>query len=61
MKRKRKNTKLLFWRYVVLFSNLDVELQMEHKLLSYRKFRRLKDKEALIDLYQGMLYNDKKS
>lgn len=61
MRQQKRNESSMFWKYVMLFSNLDVELQMEHKLLSYRQFKRVRNKEALIDLYKRLLYNGKNS
>lgn len=60
MRRKRCNEYRLFWIYVGLFSNLDIDQQTEYRLLSYKQFRRIKDKSKLIDLYRKILYNNQK-
>lgn len=60
MKYKKNNKYHLFWIYVGLFSNLNINQQMEYRLLSYKQFKRIKDKASLIDLYRQILYNNQK-
>ena len=60
MRHSKKNTYKLFWLYIGLFSNLDLERQAEGRLLSYKEFKCVKNKEQLIDLYRNMLYNGQK-
>lgn len=60
MKYRKNNEYNLFWIYVGLFSNLNIYQQMEYRLLSYKQFKRIKDKSSLIDLYRQILYNNQK-
>lgn len=60
MKFKKRNDYELFWLYIGLFSNLTIDQQTEYRLLSYKQFKRIKDKSSLIDLYRQILYNNQK-
>ena len=60
MKLKKHNDYELFWLYVGLFSNLTIDQQTEYRLLSYKRFKCIKDKSSLIDLYRQILYNNQK-
>ena len=60
MRYRNFNEYKLFWLYVGLFSNLDMIQQTEYRLLSFKQFKRVRDKSGLIDMYRQMLYNNRK-
>ena len=60
MRNKKVNDYKLYWLYVGLFNNLNLIQQTECRLLSYKQFKRIKDKIGLIDIYRQMLYNNQK-
>ena len=60
MRREKFDEYKLFWLYVGLFSNLNMNQQTEYRLLSYKQFKCIKDKSSFIDKYRQILYNNKK-
>ena len=54
---KRNNLRKMFLIYIGLMSNVNMDLQTEQRLLSYRQFSRVKNKKRLFDLCRKILYN----
>lgn len=60
MYHKKHNDYELFWLYVGLFNNISLDQQTEYRLLSFKQFKRIKNKTGLIDMYRQILYNNQK-
>lgn len=61
LKRNKRRSHDKYWLYIGLFNNLDFNLQTELRLLTYKQFCRVKNKDELIDLYRKILYNSNRN